>query len=61
MRVFELINAMEALASPQAEVFFYGGDGQAVAIEGGLLDTEDGTGRVALLLSCEPVVTEGGF
>lgn len=52
---------MEALASPQAEVFFYDGDGQAVAIEGGLLDTEDGTGRVALLLSSEPVVTEGGF
>lgn len=61
MKAFELINAIEALACPQAEVFFVTRSGDVFPIEGGLLDTEEATGRVGLLLSTEPVVTEGGF
>lgn len=61
MKIFQLINAMEALAEPQVEVLFYAPDGQVYAVEGGLLDTEEGTGRRALLLSPVSVVTEGGF
>ncbi|MNH89722.1 hypothetical protein D3C73_422510 [compost metagenome] len=61
MRAFQLINEIEALACPQAEVFFVTKEGDVFAIEGGLLDKEDATGRVGLLLSTVSVVTEGGF
>jgi len=52
---------MEALASPDAEVFFSDDSGQTYAIGGGLLDAEPGTGRIGLILTEEPIVTEGGF
>jgi len=52
---------MEALASPDAEVFFSDDSGEIYAIGGGLLDSEPGTGRIGLILTEEPIVTEGGF
>ncbi|EGF94673.1 Uncharacterised protein [Brevundimonas diminuta] len=61
MKVFELINAMEALACPQADVFFSDESGGLRAIGGGLLDTEPSAGWVGLILTEEPIVTEGGF
>lgn len=61
LRIKDLIAKMEALASPDAEVFFCDDSGHTYAIGGGLLDTEADTGRLGLVLCEEPVVTEGGF
>ncbi len=61
MNIRTLISKMEALASPDAEVFFSDDSGHTYAIGGGLLDTEPGTGRIGLILTEEPIVTEGGF
>lgn len=61
LTIREMIAKMEALASPDAEVFFSDDSGHIYAIGGGLLDNEPGTGRKGLILIEEPVVTEGGF
>jgi len=61
LTIKDIIAKMEALASPDAEVFFSDDSGQTYAIGGGLLDTEPGTGRIGLILTEEPIVTEGGF
>ena len=61
LTVKDLIAKMEALAEPDAEVFFVTAAGDVHTIEGGLLDTEEGGSRVGLLLVSEPVVTDGGF
>ncbi|MFY0399942.1 hypothetical protein [Brevundimonas naejangsanensis] len=61
MNIRTLISKMEALASPDAEVFFSDDSGKTYAIGGGLLDAEPGTGRIGLILTEEPIVTEGGF
>lgn len=57
----DLIAKMEGLASPNAEVFFVTAAGDVHAIEGGVLDTEEGGPRRGLLLVSEPIVTDGGF
>jgi len=56
-----LISKMEALASPDAEVFFSDDSGHLFPIGGALLDANQATGGIDLLLTQEPVVTEGGF
>jgi len=56
-----MIAKMEALASPDAEVFFGDDSGELYAINGGLLDIDSDTTLPVLLLSTEPVITEGGF
>ena len=61
LTIKDLIAKMEALAEPDAEVFFVTAAGDVHTIEGGLLDTEEGGSRVGLLLVSEPVVTDGGF
>lgn len=61
MNIRTLISKMEALASPDAEVFFCDDSGHLFPIGGGLLDANRGTGGFDLLLTQEPVVTEGGF
>ncbi|WP_303713423.1 hypothetical protein [Brevundimonas naejangsanensis] len=52
---------LDALASPDAQVFFCDDLGEIHAIGGGLLDVDSDTQLPVLLLSAEPVVTEGGF
>lgn len=61
LTIKEIIAKMEALASPDAQVFFSDDTGQTYAIGGGLLDAEPGTDRIGLILTEEPIVTEGGF
>ena len=61
LKIKDLIAKMEALADPDAEVFFVTAAGDVHAIEGGLLDTEEGGPRVGLLLVSVEVVTDGGF
>lgn len=61
LTIKDLIAKMEALASPNAEVFFGDDSGEIHAIGGGLLDTDSDTKLPVLLLSDEPVITEGGF
>lgn len=61
MNIRTLISKMEALASPEAEVFFSDDSGHLFPIGGALLDANQGTGGLDLLLTQEPVITEGGF
>lgn len=61
MNIRTLISKMEALASPDAEVFFSDDSGHLFPIGGALLDANPGTGGLDLLLTQEPVITEGGF
>lgn len=61
LTIKDLIAKMEALAQPDAEVFFVNASGDVHAIEGGLLDTEEGGPRVGLLLVSDAIVTDGGF
>ena len=61
LTIKEIIAKMEALASPDAEVFFGDDSGEIYAINGGLLDVDSDTSLPVLLLSAEPVITEGGF
>lgn len=61
MNIRTLISKMEALASPDAEVFFSDDSGHLFPIGGALLDANQGTGGLDLLLTQEPVITEGGF
>ena len=61
LTIKDLVAKMEALASPDAEVFFCDDSGHLFPIGGGLLDANHGTGGLDLLLTQEPVVTEGGF
>jgi len=61
LTIKEMIAKMEALASPDAEVFFSDDSGHLFPIGGALLDANQGTGGLDLLLTQEPVVTEGGF
>lgn len=62
MFVRDLIAKLEALAAPDAEVFFYDGH-YVTAIHGGLLDFEEGDiQRQGLLLTHrECAGQEGGF
>ncbi len=61
LTIKEVIAKMEALASPDAQVFFGDDSGEIHAINGGLLDVDSDTTLPVLLLSAEPVITEGGF
>jgi hypothetical protein len=61
LTIKEIIAKMEALASPDAKVFFSTDSGHLFPIGGGLLDANHGTDGLDLLLTQEPVVTEGGF
>ncbi|MCZ4109228.1 hypothetical protein O3U67_14120 [Brevundimonas diminuta] len=61
MNIRTLISKMEALASPDAEVFFSDDSGHLFPIGGALLDANQGTGGLDLILTQEPVITEGGF
>lgn len=61
LRIKDLMAKLDALAAPDAEVFFSTDSGHLFPIGGGLLDTNHGTGGLDLLLTQEPVVTEGGF
>ncbi|GEM_PF-846331 len=56
-----LLAKLDDLASPEAQVFFCDDLGEIHAIAGGLLDVDSDTHLPVLLLSTEPVVTEGGF
>ena len=61
MIVRQLIAGLEALGSPDAEVFFVLGDTEVFQVNGGLLDVEDGTGREGILLSGKTLAAEGCF
>ncbi len=61
LTIKDLISSMEALASPDAEVFFIDGTGDIFPVNGGILDSDPDTGQQGMLLTTQAIVAEAAF
>lgn len=59
MKVKALISALEATASPEADVVFVPESGDPIAIEGGIVGSRDG--QLTILLAPLKLDKTGGF
>lgn len=61
MKVRDLIAGLEALSAPELDVYFLDVEVQLHPVDGGTLDTEEGSGRQAVILAPHSLADEGGF